>query len=533
MRNIGRRTSLAVAVALVMGLAASACTDLLVEPKSSVTSGNVFTDASAYKSFLAKLYAGLAVSGQEGPSGDPDIQGIDEGFGQYVRGWWQMQELPTDEAVIGWGDTGLPEMNFGTWGDANQFVTATYYRIFFQIALANEFLRETTQSALSERGHQDIAEIPQYRAEARFLRALSYWHGLDFYRNIPLVTEDYEAGSPPPEQATPAQVYDFIVSELTDIRDDLPAVGAAEYGRADQGALAMLLAKVYMNAEVYGQGDHYSDAMTEVQRVIAGPYTLDDNYQDMFLADNNTSPEFIFAVPFDGTNTQSWGGTCFIIHAGIGGSMDPANFGVDAAWWGMRVTQQFVNLFEGGAGGPDGRALFYTTGQNLNVASYSNWNDGYAYTKYSNMTSGGVAGSHPTFPDTDFPMFRLADAYLMYAEINLRGGGGDANTALGYVNALRRRAYGHPGVAGPGDITLGEMTLPFILDERARELGWEGHRRNDLIRFGEFTGGNYIWAFKGGTAAGASTDSHLKLYPIPATELVSNPNLSQNAGYGG
>lgn len=530
MRIFGRRTGLAVAlVAIGMGLGMSACTDLVLEPKSTATSANVFADTSSYTAFLAKLYAGLAVSGQQGPHGNADIEGIDEGFGQYIRGWWQMQELPTDEAVIGWGDAGLPELVTMQWGSSNQFVGATYYRIFFQISLANEFLRETTPERLAARGHDGLTQIPQYRAEARFLRALSYWHGLDFFGRTPFVTEDYEFGGDLPEQATRDQIFSFIVSELEAVRSGLPAMGAAEYGRADQGAVAMLLAKLYMNAESYGQGPHYTEAMEQIQAVIGGPYSLDPDYRDMFLADNHTSPEFIFAVPFDGVYTKTWGGTTFIIHAAVGGDMVAADYGIDAAWWGMRVTPEFVGQFVGGAASSDGRAIFFTEGQDLDIPAdrFGDFYAGYAFPKYSNVTSGGAAGSHPTHTDVDFPMFRLADAYLMYAEAYLRGAGGDEGTALGYVNDLRQRAYGDDS----GNITAGELTLDFILAERSRELSWEGHRRQDLIRFGEYTGSSYIWAWKGGSADGQGTDAHLALYPIPASELVANPNLQQNEGY--
>lgn len=527
MRSNGRNASL-VAAALLIGLGMSACTDLTVEPKSRVTGANVFTDAESYRSFLAKVYAGLAVSGQQGPHGRPDIEGIDEGFGQYIRGLWQLEELATDAAVIGWGDAGLPELVTSTWGSTNQFVGAAYYRIFFQIALVNEFLRETSDARLAERGHQGIPEIPQYRAEARFLRALSYWHGLDLFGSVPLVTEEYNAGDPPPEQATRAELFDFVESELLDVRNQLPGVGMAEYGRADQGTLSMLLAKLYLNAEAYGVGDRSADALTEAQTVIGGPYSLDPDYHDMFLADNHTSPEIIFAVPFDGNNTQTWGGTTFLSHAAVGGDMDPAAYGLDFAWWGLRVTPEMVNKYEGGAGGPDGRAnIFFTTNQNLLINSLGTWNDGYAFPKFQNVTSTGQAGSHATHADTDYPMFRLADAYLMYAEAHLRGGGGDATTALGYVNAIRQRAYG----GNTGDITAGELTLDFILDERARELIWEGHRRTDLIRFGQFTGDAYIWAFKGGSPAGQAIGDYLGLYPIPSSELIANPKITQNPGY--
>jgi hypothetical protein len=172
--------------------------------------------------------------------------------------------------------------------------------------------------------------------------------------------------------------------------------------------------------------------------------------------------------------------------------------------------------------------MFYTNGQTLEIADLSTFTDGYAITKFTNKTSAGVSGSNATFPDTDYPVFRLADAYLMFAEAVLRGGtGGTAAEALTYVNDLRERAYGNTD----GNITSGELTLPFILDERARELYWEGHRRTDLIRYGLLTGGDYKWPWKGGVAEGASTDSKYNLLPIPASDKGANPNLEQNTGY--
>jgi hypothetical protein len=529
------RTFRALTVAAVLlAAAAPACTDLTVEPKSDATSTNVFRDPSSYRAFLARLYAGLAVSGQQGAAGNPDIEGIDEGFSQYLRLYWEAQTLPTDEAVIGWGDVGLPEMNQQTWAVSNVFVISMYARIFYQIVLANEFLRQTTDAQLDARGNVSTAlraEIQTYRAEARFLRALSYWHGIDLFGAIPLITEADVVGVPP-AQATRTQVYDFIVSELNAIMAALPPNGAASYGRATPAAAHMLLAKVYLNAEVYTGTPQFTLARTEAEAVIAAGFTLDNNYQDMFLADNNTSPEIIFAVTQDGLRTQTWGGMTFLVHASCGGSMSASASGIDGCWWGLRLKQQAYNLFNATADHPAGDTrddYFYTSGQNVNVTSIGNFNDGIAAPKFRNRTSAGAAGSHPTHVDTDFPMFRLADAYLIYAEANLRGGGGSAATALGYVNALRNRAYG--GTAG--DITAGQLTLSFILDERLRELLWEGHRRSDLIRYGLFTGGTYLWAWKGGVAAGQATLPRYNLYPLPESELVANPNLCQNPGYGG
>ena len=175
----------------------------------------------------------------------------------------------------------------------------------------------------------------------------------------------------------------------------------------------------------------------------------------------------------------------------------------------------------------DRRAMFYTNGQELEINDISQFTNGYAITKYKNLSSTGQPGKNLTFPDTDFPMMRLADAYLMYAEAVLRGGTGSKATAVQYVNAVRRRAYTDTS----GDINEAQLTLDFILDERARELVWECQRRTDLVRFGKFTGGNYIWPWKGGVKTGIATSAHRDVYPIPSSDLGSNTNLKQNQGY--
>jgi hypothetical protein len=204
--------------------------------------------------------------------------------------------------------------------------------------------------------------------------------------------------------------------------------------------------------------------------------------------------------------------------------MDPKNFGINGGWAGIRTTSAFVDKFNGTSG--DVRGNFYTNGQTKEIKDVSNFQDGYAVQKFSNLTKDGVQGSDKSgdFVDTDFPIFRLADAYLMYAECNLRGAGGTNTTALQYVNALRTRA-------NAPTIGLGELNLDFILDERARELHWECHRRTDLIRFGKFSGGSYLWPWKGAIAGGTATPSFRNLFPIPANSIAANPKLKQNPGY--
>src|ERR1041385_8375601 len=442
-----RHMSLRTCKALVMGVSLAClgvlgCTNLTVEPKSTVTEANIFTDVSSYRAFLAKIYAGLAVGGQQGGDGQTDIQGIDGGFSQYIRLYWEHEELPTDEAIIAWGDQGLPQMNSQSWAVTNSFVAAIYYRIYFQVGLANEFLRQTTDDKLAARGQTSAAfksTIATYRAEARFLRALSYWHGLDLFGNIPLVPAADALGAPPPPQAPRQQLYDFVVSELTTIQSQLPTPGPDSYGRATGPAANILLANLYLNAGVYTGTANYAAALTAAQAVIGGPYTIDPSYRHLFQADNNTSPEIIFAVPEDGLRTQTYGSTNFLIHASCGGSLNPSDYGVDGCWYGLRLKPQAYNNYSAG----DGRTSFFVaTGNGVAINSISNFADGIKAPKFSNRTSTGAIGSNPGFVDTDFPMFRLGDAYLIYAEAAVRSNT-NLTQALTYVNALRQRAYGN------------------------------------------------------------------------------------------
>ena len=273
--TIRAKTLLAATVLLAAAAGAVACTDLTVEPKSSVTSSNIFKDPSSYETFVAKIYGGLAVSGQEGPAGSPDIKGIDEGFSHYLRLLWQMEELPTDEAIIAWNDEGVKPLNTQLWPSNNQFLVAMYSRVYFQVAMANEFLRETTDDKLAARNVSGALrdQIKGYRAEARFLRALSYWHGLDLFGSIPLVKEDFPLGTTPPQQATRADLFNFVESELKAIRGDLPATaGSAYYGRATRGAVDMVLANLYLNAKVYTGTERYADARTSAEAVISSGF---------------------------------------------------------------------------------------------------------------------------------------------------------------------------------------------------------------------------------------------------------------------
>lgn len=510
-----------VLMALVAMTTTSCMDDLNTSPLDDdvVTSASVYETPEDYRKVLAKIYAGFATTGQQGPAGDPDIQGIDEGFSNYIRQLWVSQEIPTDEAVVAWSDPGLPQYNYQTWGSSNDFVLGMYSRVFYEITLANEFIRNAKGN--------DNETVQAYNAEARFLRALSYWHALDLYGGgIPFVTEEDGVGAYQPKPASADSLFNYIESELKAIESQLPAPQQNDYARADGAAAWTLLAKLYLNAEVYIGEAHYTEAITYANKVIEqGNYSLEDNYQNLFLADNHTANGIIFPIAFDAENTRTFGGTTFIAHAAVGGSMNAANYGLDGGWAGHRVTPQFVEKFDAEN---DSRAMFYTSDQTKEIENIADFTNGYAITKWKNLTSEGNAANDLFYVDTDFPMFRLADVYLMYAEAVLRGGqGGNIDQAVQYINDIRERAYGDAS----GNINSTQLNLQFILDERARELYWEAHRRTDLIRFGLFTGGEYTWSWKGKTQEGTSTQDFYNLYPIPASDINSNTNLTQNPGY--
>lgn len=530
------RTIKTVLVVLSLVFFIQSCEDRLnLEPEDArLTAGAAFEDPDAYKQFLAKLYAGISLSGQEGPAGSPDLAGLDEGFSNYLRLYWKMQELTTDEALIAWNDGTIQDLHTQVWTSGNEFIRTMYSRLMYQVALTNEFLRQTTDGKLDERGvASDLrAEIQTFRAEARFLRALTYWHAMDLFANPPFITENDPIGAFLPPQIERADLFDFVEAELLDILDDMAAPRANEYGRADRAAAWMVLAKLYLNAEVYTGTPRYADVITYTNNIISAGYVIPDvPYTYSFLADNDANgaqDEVIFTIPFDGLRTQAFGGMTFMTHAPVGGSMDPANFGINGGWFGVRTTPTFVELFPGEADSNDGRALFYTDGQSKDINNVSVFTDGYVLTKYRNVDVNGNPGSDTSgdHTDIDFPMFRLADAYLMYAEAVVRGAGGSLSTAADYINELRGRAYGD----NSGNVSQGDLDLDFIIAERGRELYWECHRRTDLIRFGQFSDSG-IWQWKGGVPQGSTTESFRDVMPLPATDLGINTNLEQNEGY--
>jgi hypothetical protein len=254
------------------------------------------------------------------------------------------------------------------------------------------------------------------------------------------------------------------------------------------------------------------------------------------LADNNVgNTETILSINYDGINSQKYGATTYIINASINATMNPTLYGVpNGGWGGNRSTSNLPLAFGDYSGNTDKRAMFY--GNNLNITNINDFTQGVAVVKFKNLNSNGTTpysiggsatntSSGGVYASTDFPLFRLAEMYLICAEATLRGGTGGTVTPLAAVNMLRTRAYGN----ATGN--LSSVSLTDVLNERTRELYWEGFRRTDLIRYGLFTSASYLWPYKGGVQNGKGVESYRTLFPIPNTDLVNNPNLVQNPGY--
>lgn len=520
-------------IAGVAALSLTSCTDDL-DTKPFVPTillpDQAWSNDSSYEAMTAKIYSAFSIPGSDSPSSG-DIVGADQGEATFTRSYWNLQELPTDEAKVAWSDEGLNGLQYDQWTATNRFVMLLYDRLELINAYCNEFLIQTTDDKVAGRGitagSDQYNKVQENRAEVRTLRALSYYILGDEYANVPFVDETTGIGSYKPQQVDRTYLFNFIESELKDVIDKVPAKTATSYGKVNRYVVDMILANLYMNAEVWGQGNHYADAVPYLNDIIDhGGYSLDHTYKYNFEADNDQSPEMIFPLIQDGIHAQNYGGTTYLTAGAYGDDMAAGdNFGLPQYWSGLRAPQELPNLFTNG----DSRAMFWTDNRTKEITNMADFKQGYSVVKYTNLKQDGTSGSDKTFPDTDFPFYRLADTYLLYVECALRGTSGtDAAKAVNLYNQIEQRAFGNNS---HNIASLNDLTLDQLLDERGRELYWEGHRRTDLIRFNRFVSGKN-WSWKGGSYAGSATiDSKYLIYPVPSTDLSANGNLKQNPGY--
>lgn len=517
-------------------IATSCTSDLNVasEDDDVFMSEAFFASPDSYKQAIAGVYGNLSLTGASGP-GSSFLQGIDAGTSQFGRCLWYLQDMTTDEVIWSYeNDAGTRDLQRNIWTSENPILLGMFSRTMAEVALVNEFLRQTTPEKVAGRGVTDpalLADIEAYRNEAKALRAYAYYVLMDLFGKAPMITEADPLNFAGPQFEREA-LFNYVESELTALMPSLKPARTNEYGRLDRAFAQMVLAKIYLNAQVYIGQDKYAECAAMCNEVIGSGYTLEGNYLDNFKADNNTSTEMIFTLQSDGVATQNYGATTVMVNGQVGSMEANGNsFGVSSSAWGgaLRLRKQFVQKWDGPDFAGDTRNTIMAGSRDIEIADVANRDQGYILGKYSNISSTGVAGVNTTFVDTDFPLFRLADAYLMYAECAARGASGTTIAAgTNYVNQLRTRAHNGGTSANISD---GELTLDFILDERARELHWESHRRQDLIRFGKYTGGSYNWAWKGNGANGIAIANHLAVFPIPNNSKAANPNLTQNPGY--
>ena len=519
----------------------SCVSDLDQYPHTETTSKDVYTSLANYEAVLGKIYAAMVTSGQGKGGDNKDMESVlNNGSGfDYMRMFINMQECGTDEFASTWltGEqtTGLTYLS---WDANDAWVSDMYYRIYYNIALCNEFLRNANNASFSG---ADAEKMKEYKAEVRFMRALFYYHALDFFRNIPMVTENDPVGSFIPPRYTPQQTFDYIESELKDCVGDMLPASTCPYGQASQGAAYTLLAKLYLNSEVYTGVAKYAECKEACEKVMDMGYSLESDYSKLFNADNDKrTNEIIFALPVSAEHTVSWGASTYLVCGQLSMSnanQNVADFGATSGWSEFRLRPEFVDKFTqadiDGDDNGDKRCKFFTNGQSKDITDMTTETAGYLSEKWSNLKDDGTTASNTgdAGVDTDFPLFRLADVYLMYAEAVARGGqGGDLTTAVGYVNDLRERAYGDR-LHGVNEAWLKADNYRNILNERGRELYWEALRRTDLIRFGLFTSASYLWPYKGGVMGGVGVDNRYNVFPIPATDLSVNGSLQQNDGY--
>ena len=496
----------------------SACTDdLNTEPKVELSLEQLLQqDPNAIEGIMSKLYGSFALSGPKGP-GSSDISD-DPGESPFLRGIINLQDFTADGMKNRWGDDGLDQLTTtSNWDENNKFFRYLYNRAYYTIPQCNNLINIL--------GSVDVANEEQVLSEIRFLRSLSYYYLIDCFGKGVLATENNFGETNPLPEASRLELFNYVESELLAIENTLPNTNS--YGRANKSVARMLLAKLYLNAEVYTGNQRYTEALTYTKKVIdEGGYTLAPSFVSMFSGDNNTSTEVIYPLIADPLVSQSFGNTTYIVNGSLNSAtMTLSSYGATEGWGGHRATKAWYGLFGSLGTSTDDRAqLFWTAGHTYEMTDYKEWTNGYPSIKFRN--SNFIGGTTPTsFSGTDFPLFRLADAYLMYAECVVRGAtGGSISQAVDYVNAVRERS-------NASIITAGDLTLNFLIDERGRELNLEGHRRSDLIRFGMFTGGSYLWPWKGNALNGTSIPSTYKLFPIPVQALQANSNLTQNPGY--
>ena len=534
---------------------------------------------------FAKCYATFGTTGQKGPDGSGDVDGIDEGTSSFYRMFWELNEFCSDEGWWIWNDVGLADIRTQTWSASNDLVYGLYSRLNFDITLCNSFLDNTTK-------YSDPETMAQ-RAEVRMLRAINFYYLLDMFYRVPF---SLTVSPEKPMPTTRPELFAWLESECLELEKDPYIIQAGQRSnkyRVDQACAWFLLMRLYLNSEVYNESElgardgqaRYADAKLYAKKLMDSSYELhgydkntkqaidlatertDDHvyfsaYQQLFMGDNDKNgaqKEAIFMIYQDAIHCLNWGGSRFLVSAVRDANYVP--FGSTDTWSCFRSSPEFVyywidrnkalstalNEYQMPVALGDDRAIMAsktTAGKKMTLSGneaadfYASWsvlkfNGIYSTAKSDTLEdihgNDSIVGApwtwaspvgEPKWPDTDIPLFRLAEAYLTYAEACYRTN--EPTPAIEAVNCLRRRAH------APEIATLNDETL---LVEWAKEFWCEGRRRTDLIRFGQFAGPSTTKTWEGHKAG---KPAKYNVYPIPAKDVTANENLkgiNEEIGY--
>lgn len=557
------------AAAFLLAASITSCT-------KDLEKGNINPNVKAEADCLglyAKCYAGLIMEGNDGGA---DFSIDDAGKSTLLRNTFNLNCLSTDEAICWWSDGGIVDLCYNQQMPGHLIVKFPYYRLVSNIGFCNHYIELFAD--------QD----PTLLAEVRFLRAYNYYMMLDFYGD-PAFTTTISPEPPKQAHAycsryvegasyTRAELlamgreflFNWVKSEIEAAEPLLlsprPKTDSdPDYGRVDKASAWLLLSRMYLNAGTYLNNDgqinpYWNEALTYAEKVINSGYELFDDtkisavatangykpYDLLFMGDNGSngaSCEAILPLKQDGVTTKGWGGSMFFIAAMWNNSMktvtgQPAGTTAND-WSGMRARPQLLEKFTSNpslfvgktaqeirAMNIDDRALFFGVGHTLDLGANADFDHGIPSVKWNNNYSNGGT-PHDTYSvDTDFFLFRIAEAYLNAAEAEIHLAGPMAPKVKQYMDAIRNRA--HAAVKST-------YTLTDVLDERAREFYFEGYRRVDLIRNNRYGGqDNYNWDYKNAVTDGKSKIKFAKtrnLFPLYSDEILANSNLTQIDGY--
>lgn len=573
--KLNKFKTIAPTAALLLSASLSSC-------MADLDKGNIDPNVETNPSTLglySKCYAGLIMEGNDGKA---DFTIDDDGKSTLLRNIFNFNELPTDEAICWWSDGGLTDISYNKYNAATPTLKYLYYRLMSNISFENNFLN---LDAAKEEDKTRYAEVRVIRAYNYFLM-LDFFGDPAFVEKSssesPYQAHTYNSKFDANKTYTRAELlqlgreflFNWVKDELLAAEPDLLEAkpekdNDPDYGRIDKGTCWLLLSRLYLNAGTYlnndGQDNPYWDkALEYAENVINSQYALFDDskiseaakangykpYDLLFMGDNGSngaSCEALLPLMQDGTKTQGYGGSLFYV-AALWNDVMKSVTGKDAgttenAWSGMRVRPSFLKVFFNNpsvvvkkeakdirAMNIDDRAIFWGKGNDKNdrtleLGENKSFFSGIVTPKWNNNYAEGGTPHDSKFVDTDFFLFRVAEAYLNAAEAEMHLNGEGSDKAKGYIDKLRNRAHAE---------VHSSYTLNDVLDERARELYCEGLRRTDLIRFNQYGGNNatYKWELKGGSENGSNFDKTKNVYPLPSSEILANKNLTQIDGYG-